>query len=470
VKFWTNRDRIIWILGLLLTLSVGYFNQGIIALDDYSEGFARFIPAQNLTFQGNTDTSGIRLPFQSLFLLALSKWGLTLGLSQPLSQLRFVLMILGALVFCAHTFCAPRFFKTDREKTIALVFTSFYFILPLLYSRPLIENMSGAFVTLGAFFAYRFFEEGKHRWVALSVLAIALASLFRFQSGICVLALPLLFFWRRTHRAWLVFLGSGILCFVLTGLMDFALTGGFHRSLLSYVDYNIHYASGYGTTPFFTFILLFLGLSLPPAFIGRYKGFQWKKNYRSLIPVLVFFLVFVVAHSLIPHKEERFMVPVLVLFLILLTPLAQFWIFEKRSFWRVAYFCVINFTLLPLASFSVPQNNVISLVRFFNDHEEIETVYSYEDSVVLEPKAFSLRPFAAVPFSQELSRYSADTGCRSVLAVRSDKYKANPEFEKGFPIRGLFKPGPLEALLVRLNPRQNARRGSIFLIAPKGCP
>lgn len=144
--------------------------------------------------------------------------------------------------------------------------------------------------------------------------------------------------------------------------------------------------------------------------------------------------------------------------------------FWKRSFWRVAYFCVINFTLLPLASFSVPQNNVISLVRFFNDHEEIETVYSYEDSVVLEPKAFSLRPFAAVPFSQELSRYSADTGCRSVLAVRSDKYKANPEFEKGFPIRGIFKPGPLEALLVRLNPRQNARRGSIFLLSPRGCP
>ncbi|NBX77574.1 MAG: hypothetical protein EBQ92_13565, partial [Proteobacteria bacterium] len=156
----TNRIHLIWGLGLLLTLSVGYFNQGIIALDDYSEGFARFIPAQNLSFQENADTSGIRLPFQSLFLLALSKLGLSLGLLQPLSQLRFVLMILGALVFFAHTYCAPRFFKTDREKTIALVLSSFYFILPLIYSRPLIENMSGAFVTLGAFFSYRFFEEG----------------------------------------------------------------------------------------------------------------------------------------------------------------------------------------------------------------------------------------------------------------------------------------------------------------------
>ena len=141
MKSGNSRDRFIWGLGLLLTLSVGYFNQGIIALDDYSEGFARFIPAQHLTFQGNADTSGIRLPFQSLFLLALSKIGLSLGLIQPISQLRFVLMILGALIFCAHTFCAPRFFKTDREKTIALIFSSFYFILPLIFSNNSVSTI-----------------------------------------------------------------------------------------------------------------------------------------------------------------------------------------------------------------------------------------------------------------------------------------------------------------------------------------
>ncbi|NBX76091.1 MAG: hypothetical protein EBQ92_06010, partial [Proteobacteria bacterium] len=225
----------------------------------------------------------------------------------------------------------------------------------------------------------------------------------------------------------------------------------------------------YGVTPFYTFLLLFLGLSLPPSFLGNYKGFNWREKYNSLIPVLFFFFTFVVAHSLIPHKEERFMVPVLILFLVLLTPLAHFWIFEKRSFWRVAYFCVLNFTLLPLASFSVPQNNVISLVRFFNDHEEIETVYAFEDAVVLEPKAFSLRKFKAVPFTQEISHFTVEQGCRSVLAVREDKYKTHPDFGTGFPIRGIFKPGPLEALLVRLNPRQNARRGSIYLLAPRGC-
>jgi len=463
------RNRILWVMGFLLTLSVGYLNQGVIALDDYSEGFARFIPAQNLTFQENAVTSGIRLPFQSLFLLALSKLGLSLGLIQPISQLRFVLVILGALVFCAHTFCAPRFFKDNREKTLALVLSSFYFILPLIYSRPLIENMSGAFVTLGAFFAYRFIEEGQNRWVAFSVLSISLASLFRFQSGVCVLALPLLFLWMKNHRAWFVFFASCALCFALTGLMDWALTGGFHRSLIAYMDYNLHHASSYGTTPFYTFGLLFVGLSIPPAFLGKYQEFHWREKYRSLMPVLFFFLVFFVTHSLIPHKEERFMVPVLVLFLILLVPLAHYWIFEQRSRWRVVYFCVINFTLLLLASFSVPQNNVISLVRYFNDHSEIDAVYSLEDSVVLEPKAFSLRPFKVVPFTQDPSRFNSENGCRSVLAVRADKFKANPVFEKDFPVLGVFRPGPLEALLVRLNPRQNIRRGSIFLLGPQGC-
>ncbi|MFM8269466.1 MAG: hypothetical protein ACKN9V_04685, partial [Pseudomonadota bacterium] len=284
MKSWSRNERLVWIAGLLLTLSVGYLNHGIIALDDYSEGFARFIPAQNITYQENMDSSGIRLPFQSLLLLFLSKCALGLGLNQPTDQLRFVLMLIGALVFCAHTCTARSFFKDSRERMIALTLTSFYFILPLIYSRPLIENLSGAFVSLAAFCAFKFYREERSQWVGFSVFFISLAALFRFQSGICILALPLLFFIKPSKSAWFVFLLSCLLGLLGTGLLDLFLTGGFHRSLFAYVDYNIHHASSYGTTPFYTFLLLFLGLSIPPAFLGRYRGFQWKERYSDLLP------------------------------------------------------------------------------------------------------------------------------------------------------------------------------------------
>lgn len=469
MRSWSQRERLIWFVGLILTLVVAYFNHGIIALDDYSEGFARFIPAQNHTFKETAGSAGIRLPFQAIFLLGLSKTALGLGLSDPTSQLRFVLMLIGAFVFCAHTLSAISFFRDSRQRLIVLTLSSFYFILPLIYTRPLIENLSGAFISLGAFGAFRFYHAGKNRWIAFSVLAISVASLFRFQTGVCIFALPLLFFTQKNKSAWMVFLASGLLAFLGTGLLDLFLTRGFHRSLRAYVDYNIHHASSYGTTPFYTFLLLFLGLSIPPTFIARYQGFDWRERYSKLLPIVFFFTVFVVAHSLIPHKEERFMVPVLVLFLVLLTPLAHYWIFEKKSRWRVIYFCGLNFTLLPLACFSTPQNNVISLVRYVGDHPHITKVIDYEDSIVLVPRAFSLRAFDVSKVAGDLSEVFKLVGCNAPLAVRQDKLDSGFDLGVRANLLAQFQPGPLEALLVRLNPRQNSRRGTIFLFSPKGC-
>jgi len=469
MKAWNRTERVIWSVGLFLTLSVGFFNHGIIALDDYSEGFARFIPAQAHSFKETAESAGIRLPFQSMVLLSLSKAALGLGFREPVEQLRFVLMLLGAIVFCAHTFTARNVFSGQKDRAIALLFSSCYFILPLIYSRPLIENMSGACLSLAAYAAFKFHQEARNKWVVFSVLALSAASLFRFQSGICVLALPFLIFLKNKKSAGWTFIGACLLSFVGTGLLDLFLTGGFHRSLAAYFEYNLHHASSYGTTPFYTFFLLFLGLSLPPAFFGRYRGFDWKDRYRDLLPILLFFSIFVVAHSLIPHKEERFMVPVLVQFLILLVPLASYWVFELKSRARACYFCGLNFILLVLTSFSAPQNNVIALVRYMGTHSQYSTVLDFEDSVVLVPHAFSLRPFSVSPFKAGTALPTSEGGCDKILAVREDKAAAHPELRSQLTTLTEFRPGPLEALLVRLNPRQNARRGSIYLLSPKGC-
>lgn len=461
-----NGLKWLWVLGLGLVLAVGFFNQGIIALDDYSEGFARFIPAQNITFTQNLESAGIRLPFQSVFLLSLSKLALYSGLTHPLNQVRFVLMFLGALVFSIQTYCAIHFFKGPTKRFLALFFSSFYFLLPLLYTRPLIENMSGAFVTLSAFFAFSFYQTGKSRWVLASVFSLAIASLFRFQTGVCVLAIALMVFFSKDKRAWATLGLASLISFTLTGLLDLALTGGFHRSLLAYFEYNLHHSSTYGTTPFYTFILLFLGLSIPPSFLGRYQGLIWRREYAALSSPLLFFVAFLLAHSAIPHKEERFIIPILPLFLVLLVPLANYWIFQERCRWRILYFCLLNFSLLPLACFSTPQRNVISLVKYVDNNPRIKTVVNYENSIVLVPKAFSLRDFEVKPANRDLiTTSSVQYPCGTAVAVSEEWYR----HFRGLRVLGIFSPGPLEALLVKMNPRQNARRGRLYLLEEKTC-
>lgn len=464
-----KRVSLFFWLGLLLTLSVAYFNQGILALDDYSEGIARFIPAQNHSFQQIIETTGIRLPFQALLLLALSKLAFFLGIVNPTHQLQFVLLVIGASVFSIQFFCAKRFFREPRLIYLATFLASFYFVLPLVYSRPLIENLAGAFLTLSAYFASLYWEREQPRWIAFAVLSIAVSALFRFQTGICVVGILLLLALRKDKRGLLVFALSGVIAFLLTGLLDWSLTGGFHRSLSAYLHYNVSYSSGYGTTPFYTFFLLFIGLSLPPAFLGLYKGLNWKKTYQPLLPLVFYFLIFLVAHSIVPHKEERFMIPVLVVFLMLLTPLAGFWLIHPKGKWRVLFFCSLNFLLLPLASFSTPQQNVIGFVQYLNDHPRIQRVHNLKDSLVLVPSAFTLNPFQ-VEKLEDPALLSDDFGrCSEVLAVRQDILASHPELQSKYETIRAFSPGPLESLLVRLNPHRNLRRGKIYLFVPLSC-
>lgn len=460
-------EKVVVFGGIIITLWVALFNQGIIALDDYTEGIARFIPAQSNSFIANIDTSGIRFPFQSLFFLSLSKMALGVGLTEPISQLKFVLVIVGILVFSIQLLSAYFMLRTTPYLRWGLFLLSFYFVLPLIYTRPLIENLSGAFVTLSALFATLFYKRGKTPWLFCSVMAISAASLFRLQTSICVLALiPLLVLSQRKKQSWLVFGFSLALGFFLTGILDWALTGGFQKSRLTYLQYNLQHSSSYGTTPFYSFALLFLGLTFPPALVGRYKGFQWKDRYRPLLPVLYFFLTFLIAHSLVPHKEERFVIPILPLFLILLTPLLHYWSFERKVYWRGFYFSGLNFVLLFLTSLSAPQSNVISLVRYLDKDTSLKRIVNYDNSVVLFPTAFSLRPLELIPMKPFLASAEISLSCDTALAVREDLLKAD---WSSFKVIQEFRPGFLEALLVRLNPKQNARRGAIYLIKDKSC-
>ncbi|NBX93425.1 MAG: hypothetical protein EB120_01610 [Proteobacteria bacterium] len=466
ISRWT---RLFFWTGFLLTIFTGYFNQGIIALDDYSEGIARFIPAQTSSVETILSTTGIRMPFQAIVLLGLSKLALWLGLTSPTHQLRFVLIIIGAVFFLIQSYCVQHFFDDSKKKAISQFFVSFYFVLPLIFTRPLIENMAGAFVTLSAFFAYLYWNEGRNRWVALSMIAISGASLFRFQTGVCVFGLFLLPLLRKDSKGILAFFITGILAFFLTGLLDLYLTGGFHRSLLRYVEYNIHFSSSYGTTPFYTYLLLFVALSIPPTFFGGARGFGWQQSYRTLTPVVCYFAIFLFFHSIVPHKEERFMVPILVLFLVLLTPLALFHFQKNLPSWRVIYFCTVNFLLLPFATFSAPQSNVIGVVQYLDRKQEITTLYDLDDSMVLIPDAFSLKKFSVRHINETQMFSESNRKCDGILAARRDVLDNHPELKSQFDMVLESKPGPLEQILVRLNPRKNGRRGSIFLFGTHDC-
>lgn len=459
-------------LGLALYWATAFFNIGIIALDDYAFGIAKIIPAQRVDFSEIISERGIRLPFQALVLASLSKLALWLGIEDPSSQLKFVLLVVGTLVYGLHAYYGTKILNflsgSEKLKRIFLFLLGFYFVAPLLFTRPLIENLAGPFLTMSAYFTVAFWNRKTTRFLFFATFAVMIASIFRYQTGVCYFAILFAVLVRGKALDYLVLAFSSIFCFVLSGALDWIMTGVFHGSLESYVSYNAQFSSTFGVQPFYLFMLLFLALTVPPTFISRYEGFQWKKEFGVILPVLVSFVSFLVVHSMIPHKEERFMVPVLSLFFLLLTPLAYHLLCVQRQNWRAIYFCGINFLILPFASFNVPQKNTIGLVEYLNKHSDIRYIYSVAESLTIFPTAYSLNPAEAKEVRVEETDRLDLRDCSKALAVRKD-YEPRLASLSNLEKLEEFSPGILEALIVKLNPKHNIRRGPVSLYRDKRC-
>jgi hypothetical protein len=454
----------LFLAGLFVVITTAYVNIGIIAMDDYTDIIARIVPAGVQDNSHLIAASGIRTPIPSILLAKLAGFAQSIGLRDPANQLRFVLILLGTWSYAAGAFAAITLFRSRRrwETAAALFLMGFYFLSPLALTRPMFESLCAPFLVLSALSGQHYLESKRPIQLVIALILLTAASLFRFQAGVCILALVALPFLTRRPKDLLFLAATASLCFLTTGLFDLWLRGEFHASLKAYLHYNLNYSSTYGMTPFYTFGLLLVVMTIPPFFFSRYAGFRWRTGYRGLLVPLLYFILFVVAHSVVPHKEERFMIPILPLFLILLAPLAAYFI-EKKAKIRIGIFLGLNFILLFLTSYNIAQNNVVELGIFLHQHPKIHTVKSVGSTLVLTPQAYIARDIEWKAFDSKME------GCQSVVVCRSDLVAQVPELEKNFELIRAFKPGFLESILVRLNPSKNFRRGSIELFAPKGC-
>lgn len=454
--------KYLFVAGLLLTLVTALTNIGFIAIDDYEYNVSLVVPAGKQDLQTIVTGVDMRSPIPSLFLNGIARLGAGLGIEKPTSQFRFVLVVLTLISFPAVFWAA----QVILPGVMTALLLSFYFATPLLLSRSMFESLSIPYLMWSVAFACLYWRHPRLKFALFSVFFIALAGMFRFQVGVCGLAILVIAAARgeRWHKSILLLLG-GLLLF-LTGLPDYYLKGEWHASLRSYTSYNAGNSSSYGITPFYTYALLFLGLSLPPTLFSRYRGMDWKAVYGPLIPAVVFFAIFFVSHSAVPHKEERFMIPMLPLFIVLVTPM---FVFLRMQKWRVVYAAVLNLALLPLACFNEPQKNVIALVQYVDERPQVRKIVAIDDTLVLYPKAFMREPAELITqSSSEWSPAMVDS-CDTLLAVRPDLLAKMAPLGNGLVLEREFEPGWLEGEMVKRNPKHNARRGKISLYRKKEC-
>jgi hypothetical protein len=102
---------------------------------------------------------------------------------------------------------------------------------------------------------------------------------------------------------------------LIQGGIDFYIWGRPFAELTEYFLYNTENAENYITGEWYNYLVLLLGVFIPPVSIfilaGSFKN--WKKHLIIFLPCMLFF----VFHSFFPNKQERFIFTIVPFFIII---------------------------------------------------------------------------------------------------------------------------------------------------------
>lgn len=473
-----KKHQIAALVFFALTLLSSVLNIGFIGTDEYTEGIARYLPAQKATWDKLVQSDDVKSPTQIFTFHVITKTLLNLGATSPEIQYRgliFTLGLISALLIALAIWIFASTVERDRDRFFEFVFYyfSFHFALIGLLARPMFEALSMPLVFLALICGHAYDLKQNRKILFLGVLAGSLAFCVRPQTG----AINLVFFFiPLLHRRWWDLLSAGFLgtvFFVLAGIPDIFLRGQFHYSLRAVFSYNLAHGQSYNPQPWwFYFPIVFLvigGLFL----FAHYSKNTWAHVMKMRSLWLGTFL-FLAVHLIFQNKFERFLIPLVPTLLLLAMPLWQeLWLSRRQRLIRWGFVLVFNFTLWPVIGFFTPQSNIIDLCFYLNSHQSITSAQMDSETFSLFPDAFIERGLRI----QSLNR----TDILKALSIESTTPSANeywilsksdytiwraehPGLRDRYLIEVRFEPNLIEKLAFRLNPLKNFRRQTIFLV------
>lgn len=257
-------------------------------------------------------TAQMRPGLQPFMTYVLLKAYYATGASNPY-HFTFLLRLLSSL-FALWT--AVRFHIAIRESIRSIPLRKVHFVLSVLgwglvylHVRFSSENWSALFFT---FAVIALSGQHRHRFWWFGIFA-GLSFLFRFQSGFFVAGagLWMLFIDRtRLRDILLSLLGFGLM-FGLGILADHWLYGTWTLSSWAYLDQNIfqHKAAQFGLEPWHWYFGQIFQLCIPPFSLVLLLGLAAMVLYRPRHVLTWSVLLFLIAHSMVGHKEFRFLFP-----------------------------------------------------------------------------------------------------------------------------------------------------------------
>jgi hypothetical protein len=367
-------------------------------------------------------------------------------------------------------------YATENRQTAftAGMMTALFSFLPYGSVRNLPEMVCLPLVMMYLFTAERATRENLPRLAFFSGIAIASAFVFRYQSLIFAAGALGMFLARRQWKLLTVFSIGSLIPALVQGLIDLIAYDKFFGAPLQYFFYNIEHSSEYIVGPWYRYLLLFAGLFIPPfslVFLPAIVG-AWKKAPITLISTLVF----IILHSIIPAKQERFVIPATIPLIVLGTIGLAEWMrspkalrFKTPMRWMWRWFWALNGIILVLFLFHYGKRGQIEALNELRNRADVNyLVVDRTDKGGWLPLYYLGLPEYRCYWISEQKDWSVLDSARQSISMRPNYAFINvpldinshiqnfSQFGFNAEIIGRYGPAPLEWLLAKANPRFNS--------------
>jgi hypothetical protein len=193
----------------------------------------------------------------------------------------------------------------------------------------------------------------------LAGLAFGGAVVLRVQVATAAVGIAAYLLWRRRPATLLWWFVGAAVPIALQGIWDLSLYGTFLGSAAKYVEFNRENLHGYVVGPVYRYVLTIIGAFLPP--FGLIFFLSIFRRIRDQGVLFWATAAFLLVHSVIPQKQERFLLPVLPAVILMGTFGLHAWVRDAgptfrrwiRYGWR--FFWAVNAPLVLVAIFHYGQ-------------------------------------------------------------------------------------------------------------------
>ena len=230
------------------------------------------------------------------------------GVSDPLSKMAVNRLVLAlySLLIVLYGYRLARLLAPPAQANFVGLLLAFFWMLPQISVRNLVEVAPIPLMLLASCWVVNYAQKTKSMQVLLGVgILLGISFSLRYQTLFFTGGIGLVYLFRRQWKeTLLVAAGTLIPILLIHGLGDWLTTGLPFGKVWYYIEYNIIHATSYSTEPWYTYLLILLGVFVPP--VSFFLLFGFGVSYRLNFPVWLGVVLFLVFHSYFPNKQERF--------------------------------------------------------------------------------------------------------------------------------------------------------------------